>query len=106
MDELETKIFEIISFVGEGRAKAFEAIGETKKGNDDAADKLLQEAKAQTAKAHHIQTELVQDDLAGKTKISLLLVHAQDQLMTFMSEYAIIEQLLEIIKDMRKKNNC
>ncbi|MDR3128448.1 MAG: PTS lactose/cellobiose transporter subunit IIA [Bifidobacteriaceae bacterium] len=102
MDNLENQIFEIISFIGEGRAKAFEAIQATKNGNDKKAKKLLEEAKAKTTEAHHVQTKLVQDDLEGKVKISLLLIHAQDQLMTFMSEYALIGEIIEIIKDNRK----
>ncbi|NDU78540.1 PTS lactose/cellobiose transporter subunit IIA, partial [Actinomadura sp. DSM 109109] len=46
-----------------------------------------------------MQTELITRDLNGSLPMSLLLVHAQDQLMTTMSEQSLIEHMIGLIRD-------
>ena len=50
-----------------------------------------------------MQTDLITRDLNGSLPMSLLLVHAQDQLMTTMSEQSLIEQMILLIRDMEVK---
>ncbi|KRL14480.1 PTS lactose/cellobiose transporter subunit IIA [Schleiferilactobacillus perolens] len=99
MEELEGQIFDIISHSGTARADLYDAL-EAVRSNDYAkSDKLLAEASTEMTLAHNVQTKLITADLAGKTNISLLLIHAQDQLMTTMSEQTLIEQMIKMQKD-------
>ena len=46
------------------------------------ARKLMEQSREALNEAHKIQTRLIGDDQGvGKTKVSLVLVHAQDHLM-------------------------
>ncbi|WP_270458033.1 PTS lactose/cellobiose transporter subunit IIA [Lactobacillus gasseri] len=98
MSNLENQIFEIISHAGEARANLYDALKETRKRNYDKADKLMRSADKEMNAAHNVQTALITDDLKNEVKISLLLIHAQDQLMTTMSEQTLIQQMIEMQK--------
>ena len=95
MSNLENQIFEIISHAGEARANLYDALKETRKRNYDKADKLMRSADKEM---NAVQTALITDDLKNEVKISLLLIHAQDQLMTTMSEQTLIQQMIEMQK--------
>lgn len=92
---MEKQIFEIIIHSGTARGKIYEAL-EKVRNNDsqNEIDELLAEAKDEMVLAHNVQTKLITDEINGDTKITLLLIHAQDQLMTTMSEQALIEQMI------------
>lgn len=97
---MEEMIFNIIVHGGNARAFAYEALKEAREGNYDKADELMVQCKEEMTLAHNTQTELVQMDVRGEdVKISLLLVHAQDQLMTTMSEQSLIMQMIEMQKE-------
>ena len=50
------------------------------------------------AEAHKTQTRLIQDEINGeKVDTSLLMIHAQDHLMT-LSEKSLIEKMIELYK--------
>lgn len=97
---MEEMIFNIIVHGGNARAFAYEALKEAREGNYDKTDELMVQCKEEMTLAHNTQTELVQMDVRGEdVKISLLLVHAQDQLMTTMSEQSLIMQMIEMQKE-------
>lgn len=96
MEELETQIFEIITHSGTARANLYEALAATRDGDDPKCEALMKEANDEMTAAHNVQTKLITADLDGGTKISLLLIHAQDQLMTTMSEQTLIEQMINM----------
>ena len=97
------KSFEIISYAGEARTCAFNALAEAKKGNIKLAEELLEKAESSLVNAHKFQTELLFDEFNGKkNEVDLLAVHAQDHLMTSM---LAIELLKEIIILYKNKDN-
>lgn len=63
------------------------------------SEQCMIRADTQLKKAHDMQTELITRDLNGSLPMSLLLVHAQDQLMTTMSEQSLIEHMIGLIRD-------
>lgn len=89
MENIEAVIFELIVHSGNARGMLFEA---------------LDAAEAEMTIAHNLQTKLIQDDLKGQGQISLLLIHAQDQLMTTMSEQALIERLIKMQQQLNQFN--
>lgn len=97
---MEERIFEIIIHGGNARGMAYEALEKARVGDYDEVERLLAECKAEMTLAHNTQTKLVQDEIRGdEIKISLLLIHAQDQLMTAMAEQTLILQMIEMQKE-------
>ena len=63
---------------------------------------LLEKSKETLGDAHATQTSLIQGEAAGdKCEVSLLLVHAQDHLMTSI----VVKDLAEEIIDLHEKLN-
>ncbi|WP_026887585.1 PTS lactose/cellobiose transporter subunit IIA [Clostridium beijerinckii] len=101
---MEQEIFEIITHAGDSRAYAFEALDEAENKNYDKAEELLKKAREELRLAHNTQTKLIQAEINGKgIKITLLIVHAQDQLMTAMSENSLIEKMVRMYKVIHEK---
>lgn len=100
MEELETIIFDIIIHGGNARALAYEALEKAREADYEEVERLLEECRQEMTLAHNTQTKLVQDEVKGENvKISLLLIHAQDQLMTSMTEQTLIQQMIEMQKE-------
>lgn len=101
---MEQEIFEIISHGGDARGFAYEALKSAKENDIDKAKELLEKAQEELDLAHNTQTKLIQKELSGDDlKMSLLMVHAQDQLMTAISEKNLIEQMVEMFKIIHNK---
>lgn len=83
MDNLELISFQLISNVGEARSALFEAMRAAREECFEEADKLVVEAEDSLIKAHESHSSLIMQEASGdKVQISLLLMHAEDQLMT------------------------
>lgn len=95
----EMEIFEIISHGGNARGLAYEALSAAEEFQFDKADELLKQAEEELAQAHKTQTKLIQSELNGQpVEKSLLMIHAQDHLMTAISEQKLIQHMMRIIK--------
>jgi cellobiose PTS system EIIA component len=91
--------FELILFSGNGRSSAMEAIQEAKQGNFERAEELLKQATEELGKAHNFQTQLIQAEADGKSNpVNILLVHAQDHLMTAMTVRDLAAEIVELYK--------
>ncbi|WP_195970960.1 PTS lactose/cellobiose transporter subunit IIA [Clostridium thermobutyricum] len=101
---MEEIIMNLIMYSGEARSYAMEAMQAAKEGKIDEARELLGKATAQLTEAHHSQTKLIQGEAAGnKTEVSLLLVHAQDHLMTTMTLKDIAAEIIDIREQLLNK---
>ena len=99
MKQLEMQIMNIIINAGDCKNHAYTALNYVNEGKYDEADKEMQLANDALAKAHDSQTEMLQKEAAGeKVEFSILFVHAQDHLMTAISEKSLIEQIMELRK--------
>nr|PZN05879.1 MAG: PTS lactose/cellobiose transporter subunit IIA [Bacillota bacterium] len=95
----ENIIFEIIAYGGNARAKAYEALKQAKEGNFYAAESFLKAADDEMHRAHDVQTKILQEEAQGrKQELTVLLVHAQDHLMTAMAERTLIENLIDLYR--------
>ena len=106
MEDMEKKIFDIITHSGVARSTFYDALKAAREGDINKARSLMDEGDKELTQAHNVQTELITADMSGKTKISLLLIHAQDQFMTTMSEQTLIDQMItmqEEINDLKNK---
>lgn len=103
MEELEMQIMNIIVNAGDCKNHAYEALKRSKEKNYEEAEKEMKLAEDAIAKAHDYQTAMIQKEASGeKVDFSVLFVHAQDHLMTTMSEKNLIQEIIEL----RKSINC
>lgn len=94
---MEEIILNLIMHSGEARSYAMEAMELAKTGKADEARELMQKSSEELGHAHHSQTSLIQAEAGGdKTEFSLLLMHAQDHLMTTMTLKDIANEIIEI----------
>lgn len=87
MDEnLQVVAFELILHSGNARTLVHEAFSLMEQGGFDEADQKLEAANEELLLAHKGQTSLLQDYAGGKEiKMEIIMVHAQDHLMTTMT---------------------
>jgi len=77
MDHFSDVAFQIIQHGGNARSSAMEAISFAKQGKFIEARQALHQSASGLAKAHQIQTGLIQQEAAGqKAEATLLLIHA------------------------------
>ncbi|MFV0498480.1 MAG: PTS lactose/cellobiose transporter subunit IIA [Bacilli bacterium] len=95
--ELNNVSMEIILYAGDARSYISEALAEAKIGNFKEAAKLIKKTDAKIVKAHKAQTDIIQSATSGKDiEYSLLFAHAQDTLMTIISEVKLSKEFIEI----------
>lgn len=101
IENMEVIIFEIISQGGTAKGLAYEALDAAEKGDFERAEQLLKEADTCLGEAHKIQSNLIQAEARGeRADLSLLLVHAQDHLMTAIEARTLIEHMIRMYKKM------
>ena len=97
---MEENVFPIIGFAGESKSLAYEALRLAKENKFEEAYKKMEEADKIILQAHEYQTNLITREADGeKFNITMLFVHAQDHLMTAMSEKNLIKEIIEILKN-------
>ena len=83
MKDLELVAFEMISEIGTAKTLFMEALDLAEKGNFNEAEEKMIEGKKNLTNAHKPHIGLIQDEANGENvQFSLLLMHAEDQLMT------------------------
>ncbi|MHC1681470.1 MAG: PTS lactose/cellobiose transporter subunit IIA [Clostridiaceae bacterium] len=96
----EMIVMDIIISAGEAKGYMYEALSKAKLGKFDEVDALIEKAEDALGKAHDIQTSLLTKEANGESiSISILFVHAQDHLMTCMSEKNLIIEIIEMRKE-------
>lgn len=96
---MEENIFPIISLAGESKALAYEALILAKENKFKEAYIKIEESDKIILKSHEYQTNLITREAGGeKININMLFIHAQDHLMTTMSEKNLINELIYILK--------
>ncbi len=98
-------IMGLIMFGGNAKSDAMEAIAAAKAGDIALADQKIEDARASLVEAHRAQTGLLTQEAQGDhMTVTLLTVHAQDHLMTCMSEKNLIREIIELRKELKNKN--
>jgi PTS system, IIA component len=93
MEGLELICFKIIAAVGEARNSYLNAYRFAKRKDITAAKKCMQEAAEFFNKAHQAHAELITQEANGDSvSVTLLLVHAEDQVMSVETLKIIAEE--------------
>lgn len=96
-EELEEVVMGLIINSGQARSLAYAALKQAKQGDFDAAKVMMEQSRMALNEAHLVQTKLIEGDQGeGKMKVSLVLVHAQDHLMTSMLARELVTELIEL----------
>lgn len=97
--ELVQVAMQIILHAGDARKYATEALKAAKQFDFDLAEEKMKLANECITLAHKAQTETVQNEMSGeKYEYSMLFAHAQDTLMTIMSEINMSTEMIDILK--------
>ncbi|MFT8447626.1 MAG: PTS lactose/cellobiose transporter subunit IIA [Liquorilactobacillus nagelii] len=108
MEDIEKKqqiAMQIILNAGDARNFAMQALDQVAERDFVQAESLLKQAKEKITLAHNAQTDEIQAEAAGETAIySLLFNHAQDTLMTVISEINLTEKMIKIVSSLVSKN--
>lgn len=93
----EVLVMNLIVDAGSARSYAMHAIQLAKEGKFAEAKEALINADNDMAKAHGMQTDLIQNEAKGnKTEIDLFMVHAQDHIMTAMLARDLAKEIVEL----------
>ena len=95
VEGLEMICFQIISNVGAARSSYIEAIQMAKTGDFDGAAQCMEAGQKQFLAGHEAHFELIKKEAEGEpVGGSLILVHADDQLMSAESFKIIAEEMI------------
>lgn len=103
MEELELIAFQIISLVGTARSLYIEAIQLAKKGEFALSKEKMAEGENIFIEGHKIHAKLIQQEAnQNPVKINLLLMHAEDQLMSAETFKILADELIEVYQKIQK----
>lgn len=101
----------IIMSAGDARNHAQESIEALLAGDEARADELLEQAKKDLLDGHRAQTAIIQEEARYEmttrksSQMPLLFIHAQDTIMTIMSEVNLTESMEKMYKAIQHPSN-
>jgi Phosphotransferase system cellobiose-specific component IIA len=99
MEEMELICFQMISTVGTAKSLYIESIGLAKQGKYDDALEKIKEGDEAFIEGHHVHADLIAKEANGeKIEVQLLLMHAEDQLMSAESFKTIAMEFIDVYK--------
>lgn len=107
-DKVVQVAMQIVISAGDARNAAGKALDCVSEFDFEGAKEHMKEAKSHISEAHNAQTEMIQAEIAGTETIqpSLLFNHAQDTLMTVMSEIQLSEKMIQVFESFYNKMNA
>ncbi len=104
MEGLELICFEMIAANGSARSYFMEAIYAAKSGEFDESTRLMEEGEKMLAEGHHAHGDLLTQEASGdKVKVDLLLVHAEDQMMSAEMFKIMATEFIEIYSRLKNQ---
>jgi len=102
-EENYTVAFQLITSAGNARSSALMAIEAAREFDFVGAENNMKEASEAICEAHRIQTEMLQQEAAGKPIVlNIILVHAQDHLTMAIETTKNAEEFIHIYKMLKK----
>lgn len=102
-DDLDMISFEIIADAGDARRFAAKAWTTALDGEFEQARSLLEDSRAAFEKAHRKQTDLLFSEMNGSNKkVSILLLHSQDQLMNAQTVLELVKDMIDMLEKQNK----
>lgn len=106
-EEAQMIAFQLIGFAGDAFSFFYKAVEAAREGKMEEAHGLLAEGEKQLAKAHNAQTELLTAEAQGKDiAYSIMLIHAQDHLMTTIMYERVAKEFIVLYKEKGGLASC
>lgn len=103
MIDFETISFKIITFAGEAKKYAMQALTAAKEGQFDALGAQLELAEQNMVTAEQTHMEVIVAEAKGeKLNIPVLFMHAEDQLLTTQTLILLVKELIAIYQVIKK----
>lgn len=102
--DIEQICFEMICHVGEARSSFIEAIQHARKKEFSRARELIDNGKQSYNRGHAVHANLIQAEMEqGNTHLSLILIHAEDQMMSAENFKILSEEFLTLYSELYNK---
>lgn len=99
IDKVMEEAMQIILHAGDARMHCTEALKAIEQADFACAQEKIELANQEILKAHRVQTTAIQGETKGETGVySILFVHAQDTLMTVLSEINLTKRFIKIFE--------
>ncbi len=103
VEKLSEVAMEMISYAGMAKSCYLEALSQAKKGDFDGCAARLQDGDKNFIEAHHAHFDVLHQEVETREpQISLLMTHAEDQLMGAEMMKTLIVEIIDLYKE--KKN--
>lgn len=100
-ENMEMFSFNLIASAGNARSCSFNALSAAREGDFEAADAAMEEAEKSALEAHEQQTKLlVQEANGNHVPVDVMLVHAQDHLMTSMLARELAAEIVDLRREL------
>ena len=99
-EEAQMVAFQLLSYAGDAFSSFFKAVEKARNGEFDEADELIKKGESELTNAHNAQTELLAKEAQGKDiEYSIMLVHAQDHLMTTIMYERVAKEFITLYRE-------
>lgn len=106
MEGMELICFQLITAAGGAKSNYIGAIQKAKEGLYEEAEALIKEGDELLKKGHEPHVDLIQKEAAGESvPMSLILMHAEDQMMSTELFKVMAEEMIELYKKLDKTSN-
>lgn len=103
MEDMELFCFQLITSSGAAKSNYIEAMQKAKEGKYDEAEQLIVNGDEMMKQGHLPHADIVQKEAAGeKTQFSLILAHAEDQMMSAEVFKVVAEEIIALYKIVNK----
>ena len=103
-EELSVTCFEIITYVGTARSCFINAIQCAKKGEFEQAEQMIKQGDEAFSQGHDAHADWLTKGAEGNlSAVGLLLLHAEDQLMSAEGFRIIAEEFIDVYKQLLNK---
>lgn len=102
--DFEEQAMQLIVNAGNAKSYAMNAIAQAKQGNWEGVRAAMAESEAAMVEAHKGQTDILQRSLDNpQQEVGMLMVHAQDHLMTSITVIDLAREFCELYEILQKK---
>lgn len=99
--------FQIITYAGSAKSDAMLALYDAKEGKFAEAALKITSSHKNMIEAEKQHADLVQKEAGGlKIDVPLLLIHAEDQLLSTQTLILLVEEMIEMYKRMSETKSC
>lgn len=106
MNDVQMASFKIISAVGTAKSYYIEAIRFSENGEFEKAQENMEKGKESYKEGHEVHFKLIQEEAGGGNQdVTVLLVHAEDQLMSTEIIQLLAEKMINANKRLYKLEN-